>query len=568
MSKELTSFLNNHVLKSKFNGNASKEVFWERRNSIDLYNELKTHSNGNLQQCVFNYMNSITDESSKCRNCSKSTKFKSYSFGYFNHCSNQCLQKDTITKNKREATMIERYGVKSALCGDKSEMFMKALGVSNPTKSKEIQDRIIETNLKRYSVSNPLKSKEVQDGIIETNLERYGVKTPSQTKEIQDRIIETNLERYGVKSALCGDKSEMFMKAFGVSNPTKSPEVQTKIKENSMNKRGVVFQAKHILPEHTILINSKEYLSSKTVSEIKQETGYSQSHISKYMFKNGLVDGMRSVLEGSILNYLKSIYSGEIIVNSRSIIPPLELDIFIPEFNFAIEINGDYWHSDEFKKTHFTKYNMCKEKDIYLLQIFEHQIYDLRVFDILKSLMSLKLGKTEKRIFARKTEVRDVSPTDATIFLNDNHIDGACGSSIRKGLYLGGELLSLMSFGSSRFSKDEYELLRFCNKKNTIVVGGASKLFSLMNHREIISFSDNSYSNGSLYKTLGFKYAHETQGYFYISKSGTKIKRFKVQKYKLKTNEFYDESLTETEIMKLSGHFKIFDAKQTKWKYN
>ena len=43
-----------------------------------------------------------------------------------------------------------------------------------------------------------------------------------------------------------------------------------------------------------------------------------------------------------------------------------------------------------------------------------------------------------------------------------------------------------MTFGKSRFS-NEFELLRFCNKLYTNVIGGASKLFKhfLVDHPEI-----------------------------------------------------------------------------------
>jgi hypothetical protein len=63
-----------------------------------------------------------------------------------------------------------------------------------------------------------------------------------------------------------------------------------------------------------------------------------------------------------------------------------------------------------------------------------------------------------------------------------------------------------MTFGKSRF-KDEFEMLRFCNKKYLNIVGGASKLFShfLNDHNEIlevISYADRRWSIGNLYTKL------------------------------------------------------------------
>ena len=62
----------------------------------------------------------------------------------------------------------------------------------------------------------------------------------------------------------------------------------------------------------------------------------------------------RSQKEINILNYVKSIIDEEVISRDRTqIINPstgnyLELDIWIPELNKAIEFNGTYWHSGEY----------------------------------------------------------------------------------------------------------------------------------------------------------------------------------------------------------------------------
>ena len=57
------------------------------------------------------------------------------------------------------------------------------------------------------------------------------------------------------------------------------------------------------------------------------------------------------------------------------------------------------------------------------------------------------------------------------------HLQSTCrGQKIRLGLYYNNQLVSLMTFGKSRFNKNcEYELLRYCSHYN--VVGGAEKLF-------------------------------------------------------------------------------------------
>ena len=97
----------------------------------------------------------------------------------------------------------------------------------------------------------------------------------------------------------------------------------------------------------------------------------------------------QSFKEKEIVDYIKSIYSGSVIENNRSIILNehtnnyLEIDIYLPDINLAIEFNGSYWHSDEFisqrtnnvfktaKEYHDYKTLKCKEKDINLIHIEE-----------------------------------------------------------------------------------------------------------------------------------------------------------------------------------------------------
>jgi hypothetical protein len=80
--------------------------------------------------------------------------------------------------------------------------------------------------------------------------------------------------------------------------------------------------------------------------------------------------------EKEITEYVKTIYNNEIIENDRTqIINPktrkmLELDIYLPEINKAIEFNGNHWHSSDYAKyKDEQKVLQCKEKGIDLLII-------------------------------------------------------------------------------------------------------------------------------------------------------------------------------------------------------
>lgn len=272
--------------------------------------------------------------------------------------------------------------------------------------------------------------------------------------------------------------------------------------------------------------------------------------------------------EQDILDYIKTIYSGSILSRDRQLLAGVELDIVIPDKKLAIEYDGLYWHNENVVPWdyHVKKTNQCEERSYQLIHIFEDEWQHKK--EIVKSRISGLLGKND-RIFARKCEVRQVDSKTTTEFLNDCHIQGACSGKYHYGLYYENELVSLMTFGKSRFAKDEFELLRFCNRLYTNVVGGASRLLKhfLKEHPEIkslTSYADRRWSKGNLYESIGFKKVHVTDpAYFYIV-DRIRENRVKYQKHKLVANGF-DVDKTEHEIMKERGYFRIYDCGTVKY---
>jgi hypothetical protein len=282
-----------------------------------------------------------------------------------------------------------------------------------------------------------------------------------------------------------------------------------------------------------------------------------------------------SGLELDLINFVSTMV--EVNTKDRSVLCGKELDVFIPSKNLAIEFNGLYWHSDIYKdkKYHLNKTIECNKKGVDLLHVFEDEW--LEKSDIVKSIIKNKLGFWGERIYARNCVIRVVDKSEEKLFLNTNHIQGFVSSNISYGLYYNGELVSVMTFGGLRKSlgynskEGSYEMLRFCNKLNTNVVGGASKLFKhfIKNYKpkQIISYSDMRYFGGSLYKKLGFEFVDETRpNYFYVI-NHNRENRFKYRKDVL-ISEGFDESLTEKEIMKSRGYNRIYDCGNKKWVIN
>lgn len=269
-------------------------------------------------------------------------------------------------------------------------------------------------------------------------------------------------------------------------------------------------------------------------------------------------------LELDIRKYIEQVYEGWIVYNDRTILEGKELDIVVPDKGLAIEINGQYWHSQKFKDSNFHK---DKQVDTYnsigfqVLHIYEHEWHISK--PIIKQMIQARLGLTEK-VHARKCNIRKIAfPAQ---FLEDNHIQGAgAPTQINYGLFLNEQLVAVATFGKPRFTEQyEYELIRYCSKLNTNVQGGASKLFKAFIKEfspvQVLTYCNLNYGRGGLYEKLGFKYLKDTQPDYWYVRGRKKVSRYKAMKHKLPTlvPEQYDEALQEQEIMHNAGYLKIY----------
>lgn len=79
--------------------------------------------------------------------------------------------------------------------------------------------------------------------------------------------------------------------------------------------------------------------------------------------------------EKELCDFIKSIYPGEILENTRKFIGRKELDIYLPELKLAFEYNGEYWHQFHEEKEpgyHKNKRKACKENGIKLIEVWEN----------------------------------------------------------------------------------------------------------------------------------------------------------------------------------------------------
>lgn len=230
--------------------------------------------------------------------------------------------------------------------------------------------------------------------------------------------------------------------------------------------------------------------------------------------------------EQDLLNYIKSIYIGDVYSHVKNILKDsdghyYELDIYIPDKHLAIEFNGTYWHSslNIDKNYHFNKSRLCELAGIRLIHIYEYEWDNLSMQNKLKSMLNIALGINIHKIYARNCIVKEITNKDAHDFNNLNHLQGHRNAQVTYGLFYNNELTQLMSFSKTKYNRnlkdnDSWEIIRGCPGSNNIVIGGVSKLFKQFIYdykpKFIFSYCDFNKFDGKGYAAIGMDFVGYT----------------------------------------------------------
>jgi hypothetical protein len=474
---------------------------------------------------VFAYLNGQTDLE-KCLVCGGDLVPKRNPILY---CSTKCIANSPFIRSKTMETNSARYGV------------------DNFAKVAEFKTISISRNRELYGVDNYAETAECKDKKRKTSLEKYGCTHPLKNYTVLEKQKKTNLKNFGKEHFSQTDQFKTFVRNK-ILGEYYSPEIRVILEDkNKMNK--MFEESSH---NCQVLANILK-VSFCTI------TRYLKLHDIPLKFEK-----FNSAAEIHLLNLIKDFYVGEIITNTRKLIPPFEIDIYFPEHGLAIEFNGVYWHSEnqgKDKNYHLNKTLACEKQGIQLLHIFDNEPLELWL-----SVVKSKLGICDHKIGARKTIVRDVSDLESRSFLEQNHLQGYVSAAIRKGLFHEGKLVALMTFNKSRFSKShDWELIRFCSEKNYQVIGAASKLlkaFRIENKGSIISYANRRWSNGKLYQAIGFTYLRtSTPNHFYTKDYVNLHSRNRFQKHLLKDKlAILDPDLSAWKNMLMNGYDRIWDC--------
>ena len=218
-----------------------------------------------------------------------------------------------------------------------------------------------------------------------TCIELYGFDSPMKNPDILHKREQTRFDKYGPE----GRKASAKTIAAMMTDSTKVDNYML-FKED---------------PAHYI---QTHYDNKPTIPKLEADLGVNSSTI--YIILNKydcgkLIEHYYSEIETEVYGFLKSIVPNtKIIRNSRSVIRPYEVDLYLPEYSFAIECNPTFTHNSSFKSIdappvpytyHQMKSKLAKENNVFLFHIFGYE-WNLKR-DIIKSMIQNILHVNTKR---------------------------------------------------------------------------------------------------------------------------------------------------------------------------
>lgn len=353
------------------------------------------------------------------------------------------------------------------------------------------------------------------------------------------------------------------------------PSKKERIRQAVHDKYGVPSFAQHTIPNEVLLnlqdvgwLTDQHHNQEKSLHEIAADQQVHVTTVWGYFKRHSIPVRTFSRSHGERkISMMLTEHDISHITNTKSIIPPLELDIFIPEHNLAIEFSGLYWHSDKHQRIdnnyHASKMLACESRGIRLITIFEDELIhqEQLVYDKILSALNKDIRPT---IYARQCEVHPISTHIASAFLDSYHIQGSGRGSVRLGLFTGTDMVACMIFIAHENGK--YTLNRYATSCR--IPGGFSKL---LHHfcrtypwTQVVSFADRRWSVGNVYTTCGFTQdAILLPDYRYVDKKTmTRVHKFNFRRNKLKAllGTEFNASESEWGNLRRCGWHRIYDC--------
>jgi len=429
---------------------------------------------------------------------------------------------------KRELTMQERYGYTTYSKTDQAKQEFA-------------------TRTKEAWADSGRKTKRIEKRVA-TNLAKYGVEHTSQRAE--QRIISGNA----------------IAKTWHQRPIEEKNAIVEKYRKSRLNDVAyTTLISRELLEELCVIKRMSAIAISKQLNCAESAVAYA---IDKHELEYRPIQ-QRSSLECELYNYIKSIDCRAI----QSYWDKKEIDIFIPELNLGFEFNGVYWHSEANRTSnyHSEKIQYFYDRDIRYIQIWEDDWVNNQ--EVVKKFIKNIIGQNTQ-IGARKTKVVEISQSEFSNFMDENHLQGTTTAGIRFGLLHDNNIVAAMGFKEvavnvSTIGKTA-ELVRFANIN---VTGAFTKLLKhferTFDYEYIKSFADLEIvdKRSNVYSQNGFVLEDVIRPdyKYYNYRTGRREHKFGYRKSTFHKLGFDITNKTERELALEYGLLRCYDSGKIKY---
>lgn len=396
----------------------------------------------------------------------------------------------------------------------------KKKGLKNPTSikamSEKAKEKVKQTNLEKYGVESHNQRQEVKEKKRKVFQKKYGVDAPAQAQKIKEKIRQTNLENYGTEwvtqSEIFKQKSlQTHRKKYGVDNFSQTEEFKTMAQNFEVDHEKIARKNRENFKNKRL----PDLLKKLNISLLSEYIGATEDYKfqclkCKTIFTNSWANVLQyykcptcfpryqhwSVAEKEIAEYIKTIIPNKIILNNRKILNGKELDIYIPDLKLAFEYNGLYWHSENVgfpPEYHLTKSNMCRDKNINLIHIYEDEWRDETKKIITKNKIKCLLNP---KIFSN-FEIMPINQKTFIDFCTIN-LQETNEANNYYGLYTAGEFVSVIGITKNK-------ILTFSTNNKYSKLLCLKCFINYLNFTKIFLHIDLNWDNYNIVTKLGFK---------------------------------------------------------------
>lgn len=269
--------------------------------------------------------------------------------------------------------------------------------------------------------------------------------------------------------------------------------------------------------------------------------------------------------EQEVFQYLKDTLpeGTEVLQHYRGLLGRREIDIYLPEYQLAIEYNGAFYHSTYSRPPGADR---KKRDDLFDLGIRYYGIWDddwkTKRGIVERHLLSI-LGLASDKVYARKTKVHKITYEEASKFLESYHLRGSVPGTYYLGLKTGpGDLVAVMVL--TKKSDGTAVLDRYATSVR--VVGGHSKLVAYAEESydfsEMVTFADLMVSNGDLYRSTGWDFDSRIPADYYCVRGSGRYHKFnyRIDRFRTDPSLIFEEGATELRLQEMNNIYRVYDA--------